>query len=90
MSFTVVVGGLDNHQLTEPIVGGSIIKPYITYLVTMYPKEITVRRRYSEFDAFRSFLLSRYPAMAIGPLPPKQVVNNTSEETVSYRMQGRL
>ena len=54
----------------------------------MYPKEITVRRRYSEFDAYRNFLLSRYPAMAITPLPPKQVVNNTSEETVTYRMQG--
>ena len=56
----------------------------------MYPKKTTVRRRYSEFDAFRRLLLSRYPAMAISPLPPKQVVNNTSEETVSYRMQGGL
>ena len=65
-----------------------MLHTYVTYLVTMHPKEITVRRRYSEFDAYYTLLVTRYPAMVISPLPPKQVVNNTADETILYRMKG--
>lgn len=47
-----------------------------------------MRRRYSEFDAYYTLLVTRYPAMVISPLPPKQVVNNTADETILYRMKG--
>lgn len=67
---------------------GGMLHTYVTYLVTMHPKEISVRRRYSEFDAYYTLLVSRYPAMVINPLPPKQVVNNTADETILYRMKG--
>ena len=65
-----------------------MLHTYVTYLVTMHPKEITVRRRYSDFDDYYTLLVSRYPAMVISPLPPKQVVNNTADETILYRMKG--
>ena len=65
-----------------------MLHTYVTYLVTMHPKETSVRRRYSEFDAYYTLLVNRYPAMVINPLPPKQVVNNTADETILYRMKG--
>ena len=67
-----------------------MIKAYVTYLVSMRPGKKEVRRRYSEFDSFRTFLVNRYSAMVIPPLPPKQVMNNTSEEVINFRMKGRF
>ena len=63
------------------------MRPYTTYLVTLYPLKVELRRRYSEFDNLREILLRRYPAMLLNPLPPKK--NNTSEETVLLRMRSR-
>lgn len=65
------------------------MRPYTTYLVTLYPLKVELRRRYSEFDNLREILLRRYPAMLLNPLPPKKAVNNTSEETVLLRMRSR-
>ena len=67
-----------------------MIKAYVTYLVSMRPGKKEVRRRYSEFDSFRTFLVNRYSAMVIPPLPPKQVMNNTSEEVINFRMKGKF
>lgn len=74
----------------EPIKSGSVLKSFVTYLVTMHQKKTEVRRRYSEFDSFRTFLVNRYSAMLIPLLPPKQMMNNTSEEVIAFRMKGRL
>lgn len=76
--------------MSDPIKSGSMIKAYVTYLVSMRPGKKEVRRRYSEFDSFRTFLVNRYSAMVIPPLPPKQVMNNTSEEVINFRMKGRF
>ena len=65
------------------------MRPYTTYLVTLYPLKVELRRRYSEFDTLRETLLRRYPALLINPLPPKKAVNNTSDETVQSRMKGK-
>ena len=64
------------------------MRPYTTYLVTLYPLKVELRRRYSEFDTLRETLLRRYPAILLNPLTPKKSVNNTSEETVLLRMKG--
>ena len=64
------------------------MRPYTTYLVTLYPLKVELRRRYSEFDTLREILLHRYPAILLNPLPPKKAVYNTSEETVLLRMKG--
>ena len=76
--------------MSDPIKSGSMIKAYVTYLVSMRPGKKEVRRRYSEFDSFRTFLVNRYSAMVIPPLPPKQVMNNTSEEVINFRMKGKF
>ena len=57
------------------------MRPYTTYLVTLYPLKVEIRRRYSET------LLRRYPAILLTPLPPK-AVNKTSDDTVLMRMKG--
>lgn len=63
------------------------MRPYTTYLVTLYPLKVEIRRRYSEFDTLRETLLRRYPAILLTPLPPK-AVNKTSDDTVLMRMKG--
>ena len=63
------------------------MRPYTTYLVTLYPLKVEIRRRYSEFDTLRETLLRRYPAILLTPLPPK-AVTKTSDDTVLMRMKG--
>ena len=63
------------------------MRPYTTYLVTLYPLKVEIRRRYSEFDTLRETLLRRYPAILLTPLPPK-AVNKTSDDTVVMRLKG--
>ena len=74
--------------MTDPRQEGNRLKPYTTYLVTLMPLKVELRRRYSDFDALRETLLRRYPAILLNPLPPKKAVNNTSEETVLLRMRA--
>ena len=74
--------------MTDPRTEGNRMRPYTTYLVTLYPLKVELRRRYSEFDTLRETLLRRYPAILLNPLPPTKAVNNTSEETVLLRMKG--
>lgn len=64
------------------------MRPYTTYLVTLYPLKVELRRRYSEFDSLREILIRRYPAILFNPLPPKKAMNSTSEETVLLRMKS--
>ena len=48
------------------------MRPYTTYLVTLFPLKVELRRRYSDFDALREILLHRYPAILVNPLPPRR------------------
>ena len=65
------------------------MRPYTTYLMTLYPLKVEIRRRYSEFETLRETLLNRYPAIWINPLPPK-TVNKNADETVILRMKGNI
>lgn len=64
------------------------MRPYTTYLMTLYPLKVEIRRRYSEFETLRETLLHRYPALLINPLPPK-TVNKNADDTVLLRMKGK-
>mgnify|MGYP002312517835 CR=1 FL=1 len=40
--------------MTDPRQEGNRLKPYTTYLVTLMPLKVELRRRYSDFDALRN------------------------------------
>ena len=65
------------------------MRPYTTYLMTLYPLKVEICRRYSEFETLSETLLNRYPAILINPLPPK-TVNKNADETVILRMKGNI
>lgn len=47
-----------------------------------------VRRRYSDFEAFRDFLETESPRVNIPPLPGKVFTNRFSDEVIEIRREG--
>ena len=62
-----------NIQVTEPekIDGGFFTKAYITYLIKTNPLNLSVRRRYSDFEWLRQILLVFFSSSIIPPIPKK-------------------
>ena len=60
-------------QLSSPerAENGIFSKGYVTYLITTYPLNYSVRRRYSDFEWLRQYFSSRYINTVIPPLPKK-------------------
>ena len=65
---------LERYTVDDPKDSGG----FMTYQVRGEDNEgpFEIRRRYKEFDALRSALLTRWPGVFIPPLPPKKSVGN--------------
>ena len=63
-----IVIQLSSPERTE---NGIFSKGYVTYLITTYPLNYSVRRRYSDFEWLRQYFSSRYINTVIPPLPKK-------------------
>jgi len=60
-------------KVLQPIVNGSTINQYITYLVqvTLGGESYSSRKRYSDFEWLRNALTSCFPGVRVPPLPKK-------------------
>jgi sorting nexin-3/12 len=68
---------------------------YTTYEIVMRTnipafklKSSTVRRRYSEFEAFRDILERESARVTIPPLPGKVLTNRFSDDVIEHRREG--
>lgn len=64
-------------------------KNYISYIIEVHyqDRSILVQRRYSEFHSLYKYLKNTYPKFNI-TIPPKQILNNMSQQTIEKRKQG--
>ncbi|EPX71970.1 retromer complex subunit Vps5 [Schizosaccharomyces octosporus yFS286] len=76
----------DPHTVTE------LAKSHTVYLVSSrmengstQPSEVTVQRRYRDFDCLYQLLSNNYPGCIIPPPPEKQVVGRLDDEVVEHR-----
>ena len=60
----------------EKVEGGFFSKSYVTYLVTTFPLNIKVRRRYSDFDWLRQMLTNLYIGNVIPTTPRKNKIGS--------------
>lgn len=51
------------------------------------PLDLTVRRRYTDFEWLRNILTKLYPGIYIPPLPKRQIDYNTSDEKIEKKMR---
>ena len=74
----------------EKIDNGIFSKSYINYLITTFPFNYRVRRRYSDFEWLRNALLVLYPGNIIPPIPRKKynVVDRFNEIGTEKRKKG--
>ena len=74
----------------EKIDNGIFSKSYINYLITTFPFNYQVRRRYSDFEWLRNALLVLYPGNIIPPIPRKKynVVDRFNEIGTEKRKKG--
>jgi sorting nexin-3/12 len=82
-------------QVRNPLTHGTgrqMFTSYEIHLVTNIPsfklKSSTVRRRYSDFEAFRDMLERESSRVAIPPLPGKVFTNRFSDEVIEHRRDG--
>src|SRR3954467_38300 len=68
---------------------------YTTYEIVMRTnipafklKSSSVRRRYSEFEAFRDILERESARVTIPPLPGKVLTNRFSDDVIEHRREG--
>jgi sorting nexin-3/12 len=68
---------------------------YTTYEIVMRTnipafklKSSTVRRRYSDFEAFRDILERESARVTIPPLPGKVLTNRFSDDVIEHRREG--
>ena len=62
--------------------------PSFTFLVKSSISPDGVRRRYSDFETLRIYLVARFPGILILALPEKKAVGNKTEEFLSERAKG--
>ena len=100
----IVAGGQDalqvppgaiRVQVSEPTVYGSGLTKHTRYKVTtttslpqFYRKEMTVWRRFSDFEWLNTRLSTKFPATIIPLFPEKRLVGNTDADFVRDRMAG--
>lgn len=82
-------------QVRNPMTHGVGRGMYTTYEIVMRTnipafklKSSTVRRRYSEFEAFRDILERESARVTIPPLPGKVLTNRFSDDVIEHRREG--
>lgn len=78
---------INNIYRPEKIEGGLFTKSYVTYLVTTQPLNISVRKRYSDFEWLSSTLTTYYLGTIIPPIPKKNFTSRFNEAYISKRMR---
>lgn len=68
--------------------GGFFGGAYTTYEVDTDPFNFKVRKRYSDFDWLRNYLISHYVNCVIPPMSKKNIFNRFDEVVVHKRMVG--
>jgi sorting nexin-3/12 len=86
---------LPSPQVKNPMTHGVGRGMYTTYEIVMRTnipafklKSSTVRRRYSEFEAFRDILERESARVTIPPLPGKVLTNRFSDDVIEHRREG--
>ena len=84
-----------NTQVRNPMTHGVGRGMYTTYEIVMRTnipsfklKSSSVRRRYSEFEAFRDILERESARVTIPPLPGKVLTNRFSDDVIEHRREG--
>ncbi|KAF0695970.1 Aste57867_13242 [Aphanomyces stellatus] len=72
--------------VSDPETKGSLLKKHTTYAVRQDNNNLTVRRRFSDFEWLQSTLAARYIGMVIPSLPEKNVYK--TESFIRSRMRG--
>ncbi|KAJ2784466.1 Vacuolar protein sorting-associated protein vps5 [Coemansia javaensis] len=82
-------------QVTDPVKVSDSLKPYIAYRVrtqTSAPMfregDMTVRRRYRDFDWLVQELVARHPGVVVPAIPEKQSMGRFEDEFVEARRAG--
>ena len=85
-------GLASRHANKVPGVGRGMYTTYEIVMRTNIPafklKSSTVRRRYSEFEAFRDILERESARVTIPPLPGKVLTNRFSDDVIEHRREG--
>ncbi|KAI4956610.1 hypothetical protein J4E91_000823 [Alternaria rosae] len=97
-SFEELYGPPENFleiEVRNPMTHGVGRGMYTTYEIVMRTnipafklKSSTVRRRYSEFEAFRDILERESARVTIPPLPGKVLTNRFSDDVIEHRREG--
>ncbi|EPY49859.1 retromer complex subunit Vps5 [Schizosaccharomyces cryophilus OY26] len=81
-----------NIQVHDPHTVSELAKSHTVYLVSsqlesdsVQSTEVTVQRRYRDFDCLYQLLSNNYPGCIIPPPPEKQVVGRLDDEVVEHR-----
>lgn len=83
------------QQVRNPQTHGTGRGMYTTYEISMKTnipafklKQSSVRRRYSDFEAFRDILERESARVTIPPLPGKVFTNRFSDDVIEHRREG--
>ncbi|KAH8726858.1 Phox homologous domain-containing protein [Phaeosphaeriaceae sp. PMI808] len=97
-SFEELYGPPENFleiEVRNPMTHGVGRGMYTTYEIVMRTnipafklKSSSVRRRYSEFEAFRDILERESARVTIPPLPGKVLTNRFSDDVIEHRREG--
>ena len=58
---------------------------YITYGINTIPLDLNTRKRYSEFDWLRDYLIAKFPNLIIPPISKKNMFKKMNEYLISKR-----
>ena len=61
---------------------------YITYNITTEPINISVRRRYTDFEWLRKIFTKLFPSIFIPPIPLKTLKDNANDHKIEKRMRA--
>ena len=61
---------------------------YITYNITTEPINISVRRRYTDFEWLRKIFSKLFPTICIPPIPLKTLQGNANDHKIEKRMRA--
>lgn len=82
-------------QVRNPQTHGTSRNMYTSYEIYCYTnipafklKQSVVRRRYSDFEAFRDILERESARVTIPPLPGKVFTNRFSDDVIEHRREG--
>ncbi|KAL5267984.1 hypothetical protein ACHWQZ_G004883 [Mnemiopsis leidyi] len=76
-------------EITEPIKKQKFkgMKSFMSYHITPSTTNLTVERRYKQFDWFHDRLTEKFPCFIIPPLPEKAVVGKYQQTFIEFRRE---